>query len=101
MHSDYPCMIYFYKYAVFFLFQLYLIHCFKKLHTKTAPPKGRDGKILNDASDKNDKNECRQNKLEIRFNPSREFHAVAGIDFFHVLIETPSVFRNAEEGKYE
>lgn len=74
---------------------------FKKIAYKNRPSKGRDGKILNNASDKNDKNECRQNIPEIRFDPYREFHTVAGIDFFQVLIESPSVFRNAEEGKYE
>ena len=101
MHSDYLCMIYFYKYAASFLFQLYLIHNSQKIVSKNRPANGRDGRILNNASDKNNENECRQNIPEIRFNPCREFHTVAGIHFFQVLIESPPVFRNAEEGKYE
>lgn len=101
MHSDYPCMIYFYKFAALFLFQSYLIHNSQKIASKNRPAKRKNGRILNNTSDKNDENECRQNIPEIRFDPCREFHAVTGIHFFQVLIKSPPVFRNAEEGKYE
>ena len=97
-------MIYFYKQAALFPFQLSLIGRFFEIFPSKnrLSRNGKDGSpVLNNTSDENNKNESRQNELEIRFDPSREFHAVAGIDFFHVFIKTPSVFRNTKESKYE